>query len=416
MAAGANEQNYADEERWDGDDLVDLGVGFLEVGGTTEDPPLQDQGVALVVKENWQVQGLKDSNPLKKIKKIKMPSQQLSKKEGHHLQEKPAWVVESCLKSKKWANTTTFKEVKINECLQEPSRTDVQSVKPSVRQAKVKKRTRKSYPQVKNGRYMLDWWKCYLDSCASYNTFFVKEFLRDITEGLLTMSGSCNAGTVLLQKKGWYKNFQVWLNEKDIVNLLSISMLEDAGYKVSTHTDRDWEVTTPQGKVIVFKRDTGVCKGMPYIDLHTKHEGHVMIETMKNNIKGFTKKEAERVKLSRVVQRRIGHPTSEHIKEIVSQPCITNVPIRASDVATAKAIFGPQISGLKGKTIRKKSRGFAVERVSIPDDFYRLNKFVVIAADVMFMAGIPFFVTHLRKIKFTTAEYLPLRTTVQLHS
>ena len=115
-----------------------------------------------------------------------------------------------------------------------------------------------------------------------------------------------------------------------------------------------------------------------------------------------------------MVQQRIGHPTSEHLKEIVSQPGITNVPIRASDVANAKAIFGPQIPGLKGKTTRKKPRGFAVERVSIPDDFYRLNKFVIIAADVMFVAGVPFFVTHLRKIKFTTAEYLPLRTAVQL--
>ena len=78
-------------------------------------------------------------------------------------------------------------------------------------------------------------------------------------------------------------------------------MLEDTGYKVSKHTDRDWEVTTSQGKVIVFKHDTGVCKGMPYIDLRTQHEGHVMIETVKENIKGFTKKEVEKAKLSRVV-------------------------------------------------------------------------------------------------------------------
>ena len=65
------------------------------------------------------------------------------------------------------------------------------------------------YPKVKNGRYTLDWWKCYLDSCASYHTFFVKEFLRDAHEGSSTMNGSCNAGEVLLKQKNWYKNFQV---------------------------------------------------------------------------------------------------------------------------------------------------------------------------------------------------------------
>ena len=67
------------------------------------------------------------------------------------------------------------------------------------------------------------------------------------------MDGNCNAGSVLLKQKGWYKNFQVWLNEHGIVNLLSIPMLEEAGYKVSTHTDDDWKVTTPRGEVIVFK-------------------------------------------------------------------------------------------------------------------------------------------------------------------
>ena len=55
-----------------------------------------------------------------------------------------------------------------------------------------------------------------------------------------------------------------------------------------------------------------------------------------------------------------------------------------------------------------------MERVSIPDDFNRLNKFVTVAADVMFVSGVPIFMTYKRKIKFTTAEYLPWRTAVQL--
>ena len=43
LAVGANKKNYEDEESWDGDDLVDLGVGFLEISGATEDLALQDQ-------------------------------------------------------------------------------------------------------------------------------------------------------------------------------------------------------------------------------------------------------------------------------------------------------------------------------------------------------------------------------------
>ena len=43
-------------------------------------------------------------------------------------------------------------------------------------------------------RLTLDWWKVYLDSCASYHTFFIKAFLKNIEESG-TMNGNCNAGT-----------------------------------------------------------------------------------------------------------------------------------------------------------------------------------------------------------------------------
>ena len=67
-------------------------------------------------------------------------------------------------------------------------------------------------------------------------------------------------------------------------------MLEDSGYKVSTHTDGDWEVTTPRGDVIMFKRDTGVCKGMPYIDLRDHREDQLMVETVNKNLEMFPRR------------------------------------------------------------------------------------------------------------------------------
>ena len=75
-------------------------------------------------------------------------------------------------------------------------------------------------------RLTLTWWKCHLDSCTCYHSFFVEEFLRDIREGKSTMEGSCNAGIVLINTKGWYGDFEVWLNNKGIANLLLISMLK----------------------------------------------------------------------------------------------------------------------------------------------------------------------------------------------
>ena len=62
------------------------------------------------------------------------------------------------------------------------------------------------------------------------------------------MNGSYNAGTVTTNTRGWYGEFKVWLNERGIANLLSIPMIKDAGYIVSTHTKGDWVLTKPKGQ------------------------------------------------------------------------------------------------------------------------------------------------------------------------
>ena len=68
----------------------------------------------------------------------------------------------------------------------------------------------------------------------------------------------------------------------------------------------------------------------------------------------------------------------------------------------------------EGVDKQEEDQGGPVERMLIRESCYRLNKFVTIAADVMFVSGVPFFVTYSKKIKFATAEYLPRCTARQL--
>ena len=124
------------------------------------------------------------------------------------------------------------------------------------------------------------------------------------------------------------------------MNLLSIPMLEEAGYKVSTHTDEDWKVTTPRGEVIVFARDTGICNRMPYIDLREHAEGLVMLEAVEKNMEMFTNREIEKAQLARVVQRQFAHRTDKYMKQIVSQQSLKNIPISTTDIANAKTLLG----------------------------------------------------------------------------
>ena len=61
--------------------------------------------------------------------------------------------------------------------------------------------------------------------------------------------------------------FKMWLNEGGIANLLSIPQLEKDGFQVMSDTLGEWIVHSPRGKQLVFKRDTGSLKNMPYIDV-----------------------------------------------------------------------------------------------------------------------------------------------------
>ena len=90
--------------------------------------------------------------------------------------------------------------------------------------------------EVPGLRFTLDWWKVYLDNCATYYTFFVKECLRGIYTSKTVTNGSCNPGTVSTRKKGWFGKFEVLYNKYGMANLLSVPMLEEAGYTISTHT------------------------------------------------------------------------------------------------------------------------------------------------------------------------------------
>ena len=111
------------------------------------------------------------------------------------------------------------------------------------------------------------------------------------------MNGSFNAGTVSTNTKGWYGDFEIWLNKKGITNVLSITMIEAAGYLVSTHTRGIWMVTSLKGKKINFKQDTGVCSRMSYIDLRENQEGFVIIETVCKKFAGATRREIEKAYL-----------------------------------------------------------------------------------------------------------------------
>ena len=95
-------------------------------------------------------------------------------------------------------------------------------------------------------RFTLDWYKLYLDSCATYHSACVRKPLNEIREVKTVLQGNCNAGVSTSNEKGYYGLWNFWLNEQGIANLLSIPQLEKNGYLIDYNTKRDWAVTSPE--------------------------------------------------------------------------------------------------------------------------------------------------------------------------
>ena len=75
-----------------------------------------------------------------------------------------------------------------------------------------------------------------------------------------------------------------------IVNLLSLPTLEQDGYVCSYHTNSLWIVECPDGTVLKFKRDRGLCEGFPFIDVENLQDHVFRPDTSSGNNKDHLSK------------------------------------------------------------------------------------------------------------------------------
>ena len=156
--------------------------------------------------------------------------------------------------------------------------------------------------------------KLCFDSAATCHRIFITWYLQNVRDAGKTIRGNCNAGVKLCTNVGDLGVFKMWINEGGIANLLSIPQLEKDDFRVTSDTHREWIVYSPRGEKLIFKRDTGNLKNMPYIDVddvttafaleafaHANIEAvqEERIQTVRKNMEGFSRKEVKREILAR---------------------------------------------------------------------------------------------------------------------
>eukprot|EP00804_Cyclotella_cryptica_P006894 CCRYP_007059-RA/>CCRYP_007059-RA protein AED:0.47 eAED:-0.58 QI:0/-1/0/1/-1/1/1/0/231 len=152
-------------------------------------------------------------------------------------------------------------------------------------------------------------------------------------------------------------------------------------------------------------------KGLHYFDMSELSDREAMhVQTVQQNYEGFTKEQVQQAIKARKLQAMLGSPTKADFKAMVRGKLMDDCPIDVSDLRNAHTIFGPDLAGLRGRTVRHRPERVTTDIVVIPRDFVQQHRFVTLTADIMFVNGVPFLVTRSRGIQLITVEFLPRRT------
>ena len=95
---------------------------------------------------------------------------------------------------------------------------------------------------------------------------------------------------------------------------------------------------------------------------------------------------------------------------MISSNMIRNFPVTPTYINTAHKIFGCDVSTLKRKNVRKQTPPVISDYVAIPNQIREMTRRLTVAAGVMFFIWLALVVSVSRRLKFTTVEYMPHRT------
>ena len=95
----------------------------------------------------------------------------------------------------------------------------------------------------------------------------------------------------------------------------------------------------------------------------------VVVNTVKENMEGFTHRQITGNKTVRSTMAKCEHPSDANYKDMVRSNMITRFPVIPADIDTANKILVCEIPYLKGKTARRQTPPVVSDYVAIPKKF-----------------------------------------------
>ena len=106
----------------------------------------------------------------------------------------------------------------------------------------------------------------------------------------------------------------------------------------------------------------------------------------------------------------LGLQSERDFGNMVRSNMIVNCPVTFDVMKNAKLIFGPDVTSLKGKSVRRKSASIITDYVEIPREILKSCKKLEVLTNIMFVNKLPLLMSISRGLKFTTIEYISSKT------
>ena len=219
-----------------------------------------------------------------------------------------------------------------------------------------------------------------------------------------------NGGTLTIKYKARMPVYsdETWYSKDEISNIISMKNIIRQ-YCVIYDSDNE---------TFILHREASALPDMEFrmhkLGIHVFYpediNNMVLMNTVEEKMKAFTKREAKIVKSARNLYAKLLYPLNAAYKWLIKNNQIKNCEVSVQNIDTTQEIWGKEISALKGKNVQSKPTLVTSDCIKIPKEIANLKNTVFLTAGIFFVNGIPLFISLSIKMDFTGVSHLKRST------
>ena len=244
-----------------------------------------------------------------------------------------------------------------------------------------------------------------LDNQSTVDIIHNKNILENIHTASTPITISSHAGHRTLHQQALLPGYGlVWYDPQGPANILSLHNAQHR-FRITydSHNGNHFQLLDPATSRIKHKFVQSP-EGLFYMNLSSLHGS--FLTTVKENEAKYTEDEIRRAREVRVLQEKIGRPSTRDLIYILNHKLLPNVPYTSDDVRRAERIYGTDLGSLKGKTTRRRPPKVDTTE-TVPPPIQAKHKDVALAMDVMHINDVSFLVMTSRLFRFSTMDAIP---------